>query len=266
MALTDVPVGTNATAVNVTNWNKHVTAINALNALFANDRLNIAEVRAINSNGLKLFEDGGAGIFVKDGGNIGVGITALKSWVAAYTIMQIGGMAALMTNTATGAGSKVYLGLNFYHDGANFKRIIEAGATIFREENGVHTLMCAGSGGSDSVITWIDALKLSTTAVTARGNFGLNGLETFGTNAVGVLGIINGTVPASSPADVVQLYSADYAADHACLHIRNEDGDIVKLEQQAHIVDAPGDTCANNATTINAILVALENQGLLASA
>jgi len=38
------------------------------------------------------------------------------------------------------------------------------------------------------------------------------------------------------------------------------------LTQQAHIVDAPGDTTANNATTINAILVALETVGILASA
>ena len=36
--------------------------------------------------------------------------------------------------------------------------------------------------------------------------------------------------------------------------------------QAAHITDAPGDTAANNATTINAILVALENFGITASA
>lgn len=35
--------------------------------------------------------------------------------------------------------------------------------------------------------------------------------------------------------------------------------------QNIHITDAPGDTAANNATTINAILVALETYGLLAT-
>jgi len=40
----------------------------------------------------------------------------------------------------------------------------------------------------------------------------------------------------------------------------------VVSNQQAHIVDAPGDTAANNAVTINAILVALETHGLLAAA
>lgn len=35
--------------------------------------------------------------------------------------------------------------------------------------------------------------------------------------------------------------------------------------QNIHIVDAPGDSTANNATTINAILAALETYGLLAT-
>lgn len=43
-----------------------------------------------------------------------------------------------------------------------------------------------------------------------------------------------------------------------------DDVQVVK-EQQAHIADAPGDTAANNATTINAILVMLETHGLVAA-
>lgn len=37
------------------------------------------------------------------------------------------------------------------------------------------------------------------------------------------------------------------------------------VAQQAHIADAPGDSTANNATTINAIIDALEAYGLLAT-
>lgn len=44
------------------------------------------------------------------------------------------------------------------------------------------------------------------------------------------------------------------------------DGIRVITNQQVHIADAPGDTAANNAITINAILVALETHGLLAAA
>lgn len=42
----------------------------------ASDRLEVPEVRAVGAAGLKLYEDGGAGIFIKDGGNVGVGTTA----------------------------------------------------------------------------------------------------------------------------------------------------------------------------------------------
>lgn len=44
------------------------------------------------------------------------------------------------------------------------------------------------------------------------------------------------------------------------------DSTQVVKEQQVHIADAPGDTTANNATTINAILAMLEAHGLVASA
>lgn len=47
--------------------------------------------------------------------------------------------------------------------------------------------------------------------------------------------------------------------------LKVDDVQVVK-EQQAHIANAPGDTTANNATTINAILTMLETHGLVASA
>jgi hypothetical protein len=46
--------------------------------------IRIDEVRARDGDGLKLYEDGGAGIFVKDGGDIGIGTTAPE------TLLQIG--------------------------------------------------------------------------------------------------------------------------------------------------------------------------------
>jgi len=90
--------------------------------------------------------------------------------------------------------------------------------------------------------------------------------ETHDFLTTGVFALGTGTPPSSSPADRFQMYSADIVAGHAACHIRNENDTIIKLYQQAHIADAPGDTAANNAVTINAILVALENAGLLATA
>ena len=37
-------------------------------------RLNLSELRAIDGDGLKLYEDGGDGIFIEDGGNVGIGL------------------------------------------------------------------------------------------------------------------------------------------------------------------------------------------------
>lgn len=48
------------------------------------------------------------------------------------------------------------------------------------------------------------------------------GTTTFGTSAVNVLGIQNGTEPSTSPADMVQLYSVDLSAGNATLGIRTE--------------------------------------------
>lgn len=57
--------------------------------------------------------------------------------------------------------------------------------------------------------------------VTAAGNVGI-GTATFGTSAAGVLALFNGTVPSTSPADTVQLFSADISAGNASLAIRTE--------------------------------------------
>lgn len=49
--------------------------------------------------------------------------------------------------------------------------------------------------------------------VAVNGNVGIN-TSTFGTNAVGVFAIVNGTAPTTGPADSVQFYSSDNAAGH----------------------------------------------------
>lgn len=87
--------------------------------------------------------------------------------------------------------------------------------------------------------------------VDSSGNFGL-GQEAFGTNAVKVFAIGNGTAPSSSSADCFQMYSADFAAGQACTHFRNEDGVIVKLNQNVGSDGSP--TFAGLTLTSNIIL------------
>ena len=57
--------------------------------------------------------------------------------------------------------------------------------------------------------------------VDSSGNLGM-GTSTFGTSATSTLALFNGTVPSSSPADTVQLFSADISAGNASLGIRTE--------------------------------------------
>ncbi len=57
--------------------------------------------------------------------------------------------------------------------------------------------------------------------INASGNVGI-GTTTFGTSAAKVLALFNGTVPTTSPADTVQLFSVDLSAGNATLGIRTE--------------------------------------------
>jgi hypothetical protein len=71
-------------------------------------------------------------------------------------------------------------------------------------------------------------MELSSTGnLWVSGNIGVN-TNTFGTNAVGVLCIKNGTIPSSSPADSIQLYAEDIAASSE-LKVRDEAGNITTL-------------------------------------
>jgi len=71
--------------------------------------------------------------------------------------------------------------------------------------------------------------------IDSDGNVGI-GTTSFGTSAAGVLGIKNGTAPASSPADMVQLYAEDVTASSE-LRVRDEAGNVTTLSP--HAKDAP---------------------------
>ena len=120
----------------------------------------------------------------------------------------------------------------------------------------------------------------NSTLMLRESNIGIGQL-TFGTNATKTLALGTGVAPTTSPADCVQMYSADIVAGHTGMHFRNENNTIIKLYQQTHIADATTQDLAGTdtidetklesdlsgiVTTINAILAVLENNGLLASA
>ena len=81
-----------------------------------------------------------------------------------------------------------------------------------------NSALTIAAGGTNQNIT----LTPSGTGYTLlNGNVGI-GTTTFGTSAAGVVGIGAGTAATTSPADMTQLWSADYAAGDARLYIMGE--------------------------------------------
>ena len=89
-------------------------------------------------------------------------------------------------------------------------------------------------GGTNETVIGYSATGIGSNTVTLgnssvvqtllRGNFGT--ATTFGTSAVGVLGISSGTKPTTSPVDMAQMWVADRGATagKAGHHLRSEDG------------------------------------------
>jgi hypothetical protein len=88
--------------------------------------------------------------------------------------------------------------------------------------------------------------------ITSRGNIIVGGTTANGV-AKRVVAVYNGTAPNGNLTDAFQLYSAGITAGNAAPHFRTENGDVVKLYQEAAV------------TTVQGLADALTNQGLLAS-
>jgi hypothetical protein len=121
-----------------------------------------------------------------------------------------------------------------------------------------------GAGYSDTRIVIQNLASGNATIDTLTlkdSNVGIN-QATWGTNAQKVLAIGTGTIPASSPADACQLYSADQAAGNACLHTRTEGGAVIKLYQGAAVAN-PG--AGEAEAKLIELLTILRAQGLIAT-
>ncbi len=73
------------------------------------------------------------------------------------------------------------------------------------------------------------------------GNMGL-GVFGFGTDAKGVVGIGNNIAPTTSPGNMFQMYANDIVAGNSAMHIRNENGEVIKLFKGDALTIANGGT------------------------
>lgn len=173
---------------------------------------------------------------------------------ASFAIVNIANTATANTDNVAG----FELRANTDGAGGQERNAMSFRASFSTKDDATRTSLArflVSEGGSQ-----VEAMRLNGT------NMGI-GATSFGSNAKSVLAMKNNTAPSSSPIDMFQMYSADETAGNAAPHFRTESGAVVKLYQQAHIPDPSGGGTQDSdaRAAINAILVALENAGLLAT-
>ncbi len=154
--------------------------------------------------------------------------------------------------------------------------LLQVNGTI-RGVGAVYLATTSGSVGIALTNATISGFRFDVNGTTLlRSNTAIGpSTATFGTSATNTLAIYTGaTVPTTSPADAIQMYSADVVAGNAAPHFRTENGAVVKVYQETTAVANPAftqnaGTAVNDASTFDGytlaqVVRALKNQGLLA--
>lgn len=144
-------------------------------------------------------------------GNLGLGVVPSGWSGVGPGILELRGNAYLYSTTGV-----LSTGANAFFNGTNWVYQTTAAASRYEQVNGAHLWQSAPSGTAGTAITFTNAMTLD-----ASGNLGLR-TTTFGTSAVGVLGIGSGTEPTTGPADTIQLFSVDRSAGNTIPGIRCE--------------------------------------------
>lgn len=145
------------------------------------------------------------------GFNFGGALHSLRVFNRALSASDVSGL--LKRGTVDSLGSLLDLDLEWSNPNLSL--------TIRDRSSNANDGTAAGSG-----VTQINPIKqLNAERLRVLKNANIGG-DSFGTGADKVLGITSGTAPSTSPADMIQIYSADRAATagKASLHLRTEDG------------------------------------------
>jgi hypothetical protein len=225
---------------------------------------------ATGANILAVYTAGAKRLSVDENGVLSLRKATPSAWSASFAAVDIGGNCGAMATAAEAAGAQLHIVNNVYFDGA-WKRISADEVSSYRQNDGTHVFRVAASGTAGSTVTWTDAATINSTgqlligittpigleavrvalgtiatagatdvlfgggSISLGANLGI-GVGAWGANAAKVIGIGNGTAPGNA-ADMVQLYAADQTAGNSCLHLRTENGAVLKLYQQAEITD-----------------------------
>jgi len=86
-------------------------------------------VKAVDADGLRLEDDGGNGIFVKDGGNVGIGTTSPDNLLEIHSASGAGGVNLLKLSATSSAAGTVMPKITFSVN--NGTTDIDAGSIMF---------------------------------------------------------------------------------------------------------------------------------------
>lgn len=138
-----------------------------------------------------------------------------NTWTAAQTINSVTTTGDLVINNTSSRGGALY----FYRSGTLHGTMGMQGNWM--ADTSTHMTISGNTGAGFSV--FVNGLSTHALHIDVSNNMGV-GVAAFGTDAVNVIGIKNGTAPSSSPAGMGQLY-----VESGALKYRGSGGTITTL-------------------------------------
>ena len=227
----------------------------------ANEHIDHTAVTLTAGDGLTGGGDISANRTFAVGAGTGIGVAA-----DAVSLSHLG-----LESLADPGGDRIY----FWDDGETASKWLACGDSIAITTTTLDTIQDIRTSASPTFVTAklsgltdgyvpyhvADATGLANSPIfTDASNVGI-GQATFGTSAVKALALGTGTAPSTSPADAIQLYSADFAAGNACPYFRTENGTVVGLNQSLLTTDSVTFNDATIATEEPSFTVTAESLG-----
>jgi hypothetical protein len=90
---------------------------------------------------------------IDNAGNVGIGTTAFNNYWSGYTVLKLGADNGFFSNTASGAGSALFIAQNVYNDGSIYRHIIENQSGLVDMRDGKFSFLTSPSGAAGAAAT-----------------------------------------------------------------------------------------------------------------
>lgn len=112
----------------------------------------------LRGNQIQIDNSGSLTMFLDSSGRVGIGVVPESGWTSTWSVLQIGDQSAISNQPNVG----VYLLTNAYYDGSNWRYIETDHAVQYAHVHGNHRWMFAASGSAGTVISFTEAMRIST--------------------------------------------------------------------------------------------------------